>query len=148
LEEALNKIEKLAIVTAIILILGSIFVIVNLPKPTPKPELSVSVLTSGSHNIYTVSIVVTYYGGNSFRAIILDASNRTLQTELSGLEATPGVLCSWNVKVYCTSNHGQFLIQLQFGPLSHMSLPLKAVTLMFDAAGSVISKSELTFLPI
>ena len=43
---------------------------------------------------------------------------------------------------------GQFLIQLQFGPLSHMSLPLKAVTLMFDAAGSVISKSELTFLPI
>ncbi|HMK84071.1 MAG TPA: hypothetical protein VK503_10165 [Candidatus Bathyarchaeia archaeon] len=144
MEEALNKIEKLAIVTAIILILGSIFVIANLPKP----ELSVSVLTSGSHNVYTVSIVVTYYGGNSFRAIILDASNRTLQTELSGLEATPGVLCSWNVKVYCTSNHGQFLIQLQFGPLSHMSLPLKAVTLMFDAGGSVISKSELTFLPI
>ena len=140
--------QKLATATALLIIVVSVSAIGSLPKPTPKPELSVSVLTSGSHNIYTVSIVVTYYGGNSFRAIILDASNRTLQTELSGLEATPGVLCSWNVKVYCTSNHGQFLIQLQFGPLSHMSLPLKAVTLMFDAAGSVISKSELTFLPI
>jgi hypothetical protein len=137
----LNRLQKVAIGTAFIIIMASVFVIGSLPKA----QLNVSVLYSNSGILYDIAIVITYYGGYDLQTKLFDSAGKDTGWQPDVFGSTPGMLCAANgAHLHCNADEGQVILHSQIG-VRVLPLQFKAVTYLYDLGLKLVARSEVTF---